>query len=783
VESAERGRIAGQIAAREERASRLSEELLAFETVDAETHVALEALDARLAELDAAVARAGEGLEAARCATAAAERRAGEARSRLEALQRIQESGVGLHQGVRETLKAAKSGKLMGIRGALAELISLPPRYDTAIEVALGGHLQDIVTDRWDDARQAIDHLKRSNAGRATFQPLDSVRSVAQAGVPRSLASIDGIHGVASSLLESSDELRPVLESLLGRTVVVSDIETARAALPHLAAGWSAVTLSGEIVRAAGSVTGGAAVRESGTLSRERDVRELPSKIAALESEWEALTLGASSQQAALSAALADRQRAGNERAALQAGRSERAHQRERLRRWQSDVQREHADLTAQLKGLEKTSERLGADLIGLAAEEDVASGDLEVARASRAELRVELETCVTAQAGSDRELNEANNLLAALDERLRAERRRESTVHAQRDGLAEELSLRVQRAAQLDGEIAAVVDQLGRLGREAELLAAELATVAAGRPPLEKQANDAAKLADRLDAELDRAQSDLLEAERNRGATGLSVERARGELLAIHQRIVDDLDLDDIAAFQTPGAAVDTDLPRGDEAEREIARLKERLRRVGYAGEDVVHEYEREADRHAFLRDQLADVHGAATSLRELLADLNETMRARFDATFSRVAEAFSEMFTRLFGGGTARLVLTAGEDGEAAGVDIVAQPPGKRLQSLALLSGGERALTAVALLFAILKVNPTPFCLLDEVDAALDEANIVRFREELQELAAETQAIVITHNRGTVDVADTLYGVSMRDDGVSQVLSLRLSETAIGA
>jgi chromosome segregation protein len=205
---------------------------------------------------------------------------------------------------------------------------------------------------------------------------------------------------------------------------------------------------------------------------------------------------------------------------------------------------------------------------------------------------------------------------------------------------------------------------------------------------------------------------------------------------------------------------------------------LKERLRRVGYVGEDAVSEYEREAERHAFLTTQLQDVDGAAASIRALLDDLRAKMQARFDETFAQVAAAFTETFTVLFGGGTARLVMTASENGNGGGIDIVAQPPGKRLQSLALLSGGERALTAVALLFAILKVNPTPFCLLDEVDAALDEANVVRFRDQLQALAAETQAIVITHNRGTIEIADTLYGISMGDDGVSQVLSLRLEE-----
>jgi chromosome segregation protein len=199
----------------------------------------------------------------------------------------------------------------------------------------------------------------------------------------------------------------------------------------------------------------------------------------------------------------------------------------------------------------------------------------------------------------------------------------------------------------------------------------------------------------------------------------------------------------------------------------------------MGYAGDDAVADYERERAHHDYLRDQLADVQGAAAALHTLVDDLRQTMRNRFDETVAEVGVAFAEAFAILFGGGTARLVLAAADGSGEPGVEIIAQPPGKRLQGLALLSGGERALTAAALLFAILKVNPVPFCLLDEVDAALDEANVVRFRERLQELARQTQIIVVTHNRATIESADTLYGVSMGADGVSQVLSLRMSES----
>jgi chromosome segregation protein len=286
----------------------------------------------------------------------------------------------------------------------------------------------------------------------------------------------------------------------------------------------------------------------------------------------------------------------------------------------------------------------------------------------------------------------------------------------------------------------------------------------------------------------LETANQNLLTRERALAQLELVVERARSDHAAVTLRIFEDL------ALEEPESLVDIELEDVDDddaaltdplvAEREISRLKERLRRVGYVGDDVVNEYEREAEHHAFLRTQLADVEAASTSLRQMLQDLHATMHSRFEETFSKVAAEFTSSFTTLFGGGTARLVLTTEEESEngRGGIDIVAQPPGKRLQNLSLLSGGERSLTGVALLFAILRVSPSPFVLLDEVDAALDEANVLRFREQLRVLASETQAIVITHNRGTVEIADTLYGISMGGDGISQMLSLRLSDVPLG-
>jgi chromosome segregation protein len=280
----------------------------------------------------------------------------------------------------------------------------------------------------------------------------------------------------------------------------------------------------------------------------------------------------------------------------------------------------------------------------------------------------------------------------------------------------------------------------------------------------------------------LDAANDDLLGLERAHNSSELAWERARDEAGALRRQVRLELDIDDADSLIGVESVASDDDGGNESREREINRLRERLRRVGFVGQDVVADFERESAHQAFLRQQLDDVEGAALALRGLLVDLHQSMRTRFDATFAQVSTVFSDVFATLFGGGAAQLILTGGERSENGtraepGVDIVAQPPGKRLQNLALLSGGERALTAVALLFAILRVNPAPFCLLDEVDAALDEANVVRFRDQLGALAAKTQVVIVTHNRGTIETADTLYGVSMGPDGVSNVLSMRMA------
>lgn len=777
--TADRARQQRQNADQTERLSQLRAEFAAVETEMAETVAALEKNRAGQEEIANRLASCTKTESTKRAALAAAQEDRSRARAQLDALKRIQESGAGLYSGVREVLSASRKGALHGIEGTVAELIELPARYETAIEVALGSHLQDIVARTWADAETAIGHLKKTRAGRATFQPLDTVRA-GHGSKPRELDSMSGVHGVAATLVTVAPAHRVVAGALLGRTVVVDDLAAARSILQTLPGGWTTVTLAGEIARSGGSVTGGSAVRENGMLTRERELRALPGTIAALDSQIGKLGAQLDAAVAELASIQQEARQNERERVELEAKSRELGTQQQRLAGWMKEQEQRHGAETGRQQEAATRIEQLESEQTRLLQERAALEPMLQQARQSHERIASDLQRDLQRLQEVEQRLAVALQQRAVLDERLRSERRQLASLLAQQATVAEQLTQRLERASALDGERAELDRQLTQLQRVAAEREAERQQLVIAQGPAESAMHQAMTRVAELEQQLEGARQRLMQIERERGSATVVLERYRGELAALRQRIADDLELDDPDdLLEQPIDELDLDLI---EAEREIGRLKERLRRVGYIGDEAVQEFERESERHRFLSTQLEDVLTASTSLRELLEDLRRTMQLRFEETFGKVAKEFSAAFTVLFGGGSAKLILIDDEEGGPSGVDIVAQPPGKRLQSLALLSGGERALTAVALLFAILKVNPSPFVLLDEVDAALDEANVVRFRERLQELASETQAIIITHNRGTIEVADSLYGVSMREDGVSTVLSMRMASELAG-
>jgi len=748
---------------------------------------------AHQATLDAARARQQELM----IAIAATERDRAARQARLDLLTRLRENYEGYFAGVR----AVMASKLPGVIGTVASLLTVPKELETAIEVALGSRVQDLVVDTWANAEAAIAHLKQARGGRATFLPLDTVH----AGRPRPAPADDGVIGVAADLVQADSQYQSVLRYVLGQTLVVRDLSVARR---HLNAGFSQiVTPGGEVVRPGGALTGGTPPGSDagGMLTREREWRELPGEIsnqdrqlielnqalkqareeetvavkglAGLERERQLLTGRQRQEEADLAACQRQRDRRDQERRWLAENESRLAAELTTLDEKKAGYQADQEAMQIAIQTVEATLRRLESEIAGLGLPNLREKVSLQSATLATAEEQ---------QRSHDAFLSNQQTIIARYQQEIAAKEARITTLSQDAEALDSQITQIRAVLSEIAGQIAALEEQI----RPTE------ATLAQQEEEQRQLGNQEAE-----------ARSVLLDQERAVAAASLAVQRSRDELARLRNQIEaeEGLVIEEEGELVTSGPTLfrlPVDLPRQlrlqfdsttggtltplmavpaaspEQLKRRVDDLRRQLRALGPINPNAIKEFEETETRHTFLTTQADDLQRGVQSLHTAIAELDRLMQERFQTTFNQVATAFRAYFQRLFGGGTARLTLTDPDNLNDTGVEILAQPPGKRVQSLSLLSGGERALTAVALLFAILEVNPIPFCFLDEVDAALDEANIGRFCDALKTLAQRTQFMIITHNRGTMEMADTLYGISMGEDGSSVVLSLKIDE-----
>jgi len=694
--------------------------------------------------------------------------------ARYELLERMEQEESGHHVGAEAVLRAARDGRLRGIIGSVASLMQVPPELETAIEAALGPHLHDIVVETLADAEAAVRFLKRTGGGRATFLPLDRIMAPAKTSPPVT----EGMIGPAVDLVKFEPRLTKVGHYLLGRTVIVRDFETALRLLARLRS-LQVVTLTGEVIGSDGAVTGG-------MLARQREWRQLPQHLAQVRkrrSELEKECQAEEANQRRLLDRLAALEKKGGEIEA-----------KEDIKLEELASQERQAELLEQEMGWRRAIEdQLRSEIRALDEKEALLTEELEGLKEKEAEVQKQI-LALKAQLDA----LGVEELEARLAELKTAVAVAEQSCENQR-AILQDLKAGLIR---LDGQISAKKEKQEKLAVESRDLIARIEELRSESNELMAQIQAVAQLIEPVEAELAALESEQVEMEATearlrpllreyeslQGQAMLEVERRKDELTSLLRQIENDLGPVEMEAGDyvprqppLPLKPLVSALPVAEEIpqlEEEIGRLREQIRRIGPVNPNAPAEYEEVLERYNFLTAQAEDLEEAARDLHQVIGELDELMKRDFRETFEAVRREFKEYFVSLFGGGAADLILTKPSDLMETGVDIVARPPGRREQSLALLSGGERALTAVALIFAILKVSPTPFCFLDEVDATLDETNIGRFREALRELSKRTQFIVITHNRGTVEVADTIYGVSMGEDSVSRVISLKLDE-----
>ena len=762
------------------------------------------------AAADEARRRRGQAERRAEDARAAAEaareaaREAATARERLEArrdlLVALAEGAADRGAASRELLRAAREPEageepLAGVIGLVTGLIRVPAGLERAIEAALADQIGAVVVERPEDALAAIAHLRERGAGAATLLPRRSMPH----RYPINLFHERGVVGVAARLVKTDREHRPLVDSLLGRTIVVDDLQTARR---HAQRGLGAiVTRDGLLLRPDGSLHGGSRGQAADGFELRAEADLLPGRIA--ETQRAAADAAAESDRLATADATAREAVSQSREAAEGAEAQRRDHEREtallrrRLVSLAGELRLVHAALAA--ADAETADTVPGADDEPLRAELDRVDGRLAALRDRSAAVGAERDEAASAVAAATAELAAARGELEA------AEARREA-AEAERRLAAERLAERREQALAIARELEDLALTARDLGeRRANAQAARSAAEAAVAPAHAALA-EAETAARGLAAARGDTQARLFAAERDLIEAQAELREGASRIRALELQLADDgMTVDAAGSVRRPGvvappeeaaeaaAAVAAGAPPppsggadvAPEALRErVAELRGELRALGPVNLEAAADLDGERERHDFLTAQVADLEAAERQLREAIADLERSIRERFDETFEVVNARFGDCFRRFFGGGRAELTLVEpsadgeGEEGGEAGVDVRAQPPGKRISSLAMLSGGERALTSVALLFALLAVNPAPVCVLDEVDAALDEANVGRFVETLREMCDRSQFIVITHNRATIEAADAIYGVSMGEDSASRVLSLRLAD-----
>ena len=701
-------------------------------------------------------------------------------KAQLEVLEQAEHSLAGYAEGARFLLDAARQARLRGARGALSASLDVPAELEVAVAAALGDTLDAILLDA-NEIDAALQLLESDEAGRAALLPLDN-----HARPPMDNSNDENSLGVASELVNAPDELRTAVRLLLGQTLIVRDRATARRLLEELPTHARVVTLRGEVFRGDGLIIAGKSAGES-ALSRPRQKRELTESIAVLNTQIEAVNREVDS----LSLQTTELQRELNH--AEESIREERLRLEDALKsERQAEVESESA--RRQLEWQKKQRDQLNVEVEEAAAIRQTliqSQSDVESQTASTHEtLRVlseqlkEMDLAETQNQASYWSTRVAVAERALADASSKKEEREKEAVRF--DTRRFELTARLTEAetslSGLEAERASLRERETELHKKIEELRVFI-------DPAEKDLETAEQEEVRLQEAESNAQRALATAERLLGQVQLDQMRKQEALDNLRQRITDDFGLvlfdyaEDVSGpVPLPFEGMVEELPVVTEVspdlETQLAHHRTRLRRMGAINPEAKQEFETESERYRFMRSQIEDLQKAEEDLKHVIAELDDLTRQEFVKTFDAVDKQFRAMFTRLFGGGSARLSLTDPDNLVETGIEIEARLPGRREQGLALLSGGERSLTAVALVFALLKVSPTPVCVMDEVDAMLDEANVGRFRDLLQELSRDTQFIIITHNRNTVQAADVIYGITMGRDSASQVISLRLDQ-----
>ncbi len=691
--------------------------------------------------------------------------------ARIKMLAEMEKMYEGYSKAVKLVMGEGARGGLRGVRGPVAGLLHVPDQYAVAIEIALGGAMQNLVVERDGDGKNAINYLKRRDGGRATFLPMNTIRPADFRD--RAVEREDGFVGMGDSLISFDPEYANIFSNLLGRVVIARDLDSAMAMARKFGHRFRVVTLDGQVLNAGGSMTGGSVSRSAGILSRANELERLNQQKEGLAADLKAAADELSKAQREVTAAQYELDAAAAQLREAEDAVLKYSERADSARTQAADVELRRQALAGEREQVRRRMEENTANT-------DQAKARIEELEGSAAALRAEGEAKAqgrTALQDKVARLNEESAQHSARLAGLEGEQSVLSQSVGELERLRDDLSGDTASRAAMIGQFEEQNSYLTRRIEEEELRlqalreASREGTAAIRRLNEEKLALEGER--NRADKEIRDKNDELVRMEGEVSNLENKAAAAALEESQILDKLWESYELSHEAARSQR-----VELESVPKAQRRIGELKRSISALGSINPDAVEEFARVNERYTYFTGQRDDVARAKKELQDIIAQIVGEMTGIFQEQFALINEGFRQAFTDLFGGGRANLELEDPEDVLNCGIEIKAQPPGKTVQNMSALSGGERALIAIALYFAILKVRPTPFCVMDEIEAALDESNVVRYARYLRRISDKTQFIVITHRRGTMEEADVLYGVTMQEKGVSRMLTINLND-----
>lgn len=697
----------------------------------------------------------------------------GEIFRRVKILEDLERNLEGFSQSVKAVMKNSASGLLGGIHGPVSRVITVPNEYTVAMETALGASMQNIVTGTEEDAKKAIELLKQKDAGRATFLPISTIKGKQLS--EQGLEDCFGYIGIASRLCSCKDVYKGILDNLLGRIVVAQDINCAVAIAKKYGYRFKIVTLDGQVVNAGGSLTGGSLAKKSGLLSRATEIERLKRTGAKMQEKSDRLK-----EEYRLSEE--------NLGKCEQEIEEKRNLQREIQRRY-IQAEGEYKACTGECKNLEaiisENNFQIEETRRHLSESLKIAEESLKQQKEAEKEI-TEKEKALQSLTGKRDDLSKEREILSVELQNIRLE-----TVKTEKDiesleyeisVMSETASDQKKRKQMLLNEIEAIKQRSLGSNHRIEAIEKEIAMlesrVSEGEGKI-SQLNKKREETERLTVELRQKERDkTLEKE----VSGRELARLEERKLNIQKQYDDIISKlwDDYELTKREAESIAVPIENIPQAQKRLNELKQKIKALGSINVGAIEEYKEVSERYEFMTSQVSDVEKSKKEIEGLINGLTKQMKELFEINFKKIGENFTATFKELFGGGTASLSLSEPENVLTCGIDIIVHPPGKIVVHLEALSGGEKALVAIALYFAIMKVRPAPFCVMDEIEAALDDVNVERFAKYMNRITDKTQFILITHRRGTMEEADVLYGVTMQDEGISKLLELRTAEAA---